>query len=459
MLLFFLNTPHREDSAKGQYVGCFDSFNSPDAIEAFKAFIIEAAPAYEYAWMEVFDTSTHEWYGGCLKFDLYRDEVLDRDVVEFTSFAPSSNSAAFFRNLTLKQGNNKMVTGNAQEVMNDALRRMEKLSAALTAAQQAQILAQKAAAEAVKAIETVMQVQGDVVFLQNLMQQFAGMFGTLDATQSGPTEDAPGKLGLPPVNREPDPAAAPQRRGPVSLGGAASALLGQEPPPPAEFETTPAARPSRLPASPALGSLSGNTRPALEALGAAAGNMVAELGRHRAALRAEAAGAPGSAAGPQEEVEPPQGRQHPGATEDNSPYIGHFAGAHSLFVRFLHPEVATGGRGFVKPGYAGLKQYKQDISQISADVLSTQNDWLTGFYRNGTTGTRQFFAKLDSAMVLVDNPMMPNNFPLIAFRTASPVVWRQVRTLTVEELRLVHDQLIALFHEMEDNDRTLVAHM
>lgn len=347
-----------------------------------------------------------------------------------------------------------MVTGNAQEIMNDALRRMENLSTALTMAQQAQILAQKAATEATKAIDTVMKVQGDVVFLQNLMQQFAGMFATMDATQSGPTEHPPMKFGLPPVNYEPDPMVPGQRPGPISMMGTAGALLGQEPEVPTTFAPphTRVSTPRRLPASPALGSL-GTTRPALEALGDAAGRMVGELTRHRQALQAEAGGVPARRSGPQEEVEPPQGRQHPVATEDNSQYVGHFAGAHSLFVRFLHPEVTTGGRGFVKSGYAGLKQYKQDISQISADVLSAEDDWLTGFYRNGTTGTRQFFVKLDSAMVLVDNPMMPNNFPLIAFRTASPVVWRQLRTLTVDELHVVHDQLLALFKELEVIDR------
>lgn len=453
MLLFFLNTPYRQDSASAQYVGCSDRLNSPGMLDALRNFILESFPCCEYGWLEVFEVETRTWHQGTLDYELAYDDN-EKPFVELTGFRPREGSVVFFRNFTLKQGNNKMVTGNAQEVVNDALRRMENLSAALTAAQQAQILAQKAAAEAAKAIETVMQVQGDVVFLQNLLQQFAGMIGTLDATQSGPTEDAPAKFGLPQVNRNPDPM-VPQRRGPVSLAGTAGALLGQEPEAPAAFSPAAETRPGRLPASPALGSLSGNTRPALEALGAAAGRMVGELSRHRDALRSASLDAGGSASGPQEEVEPPQGRQHPGATEDNSQYIGHFAGAHSLFVRFLHPEVTTGGRGFVKPGYAGLKQYKQDVSQISADVLSTQNDWLTGFYRNGTTGTRQFFAKLDSALVLVDNPMMPNNFPLIAFRTTGPVVWRQVRTLSVEELRLVHDQLLALFHEMEDLDRNM----
>jgi hypothetical protein len=456
MILVFLQSPYREDGPAAQFVGHFGQITDASVVPALRAFLLEASPVYNYAWMEVFSTVTKRWYHATLDYEQPYDEAHDKHDIVFTELKPRAScveSVVFFRNFTLQQGNNKMVTGNAQDVMNDALRRMENLSAALTTAQQAQILAQKAAQEATKAIDAVMKVQGDVVFLHNLMQQFAGMFGTMDAAQSGPTEDAPAQFGLPPVNREPDPMVPVQRRGPVSLVGTAGALLGQEPAAPTEFAPAASARPGRLPASPALGSLGGNTRPALEALGVAAERMVGELGRHRAAVQAETGGAPARRSGPQEEVEPPQGRQHPGATEDNSQYIGHFVGAHSLFVRFLHPEVTTGGRGFVKPGYAGLKQYKQDVSQISADVLNAENDWTTGFYRNGTTGTRQFFVKLDSAMVLVDNPMMPNNFPLIAFRTTGPVVWRQLRTLTVEELRLVHDQLRALFQEMEEIDR------
>lgn len=448
MLLFFLNTPFRPDSAAAQYVGCSDRLDSPGMLDALRNFILESFPCYEYGWLEVFEVETQTWHQGTLDYELAYD-ANEKPFVELTGFRPREGSVVFFRSFTLKQGNNKMVTGNAQEVMNDALRRMEKLSAALTTAQQAQILAQKAAAEATKAIETVMQVQGDVVFLQNLLQQFAGMIVTLDASQSGPTEDVSTKIDLPPVNRDPDPMLPPQRRGSTAASGAAGAMLSQEPAPPADFPAPQSVRPARLPASPALGNLGNNTRPALEALGEAASRMVDELGRHRSAIQAASA----SGSGPQEEVEPPQGRQQPAVSEDNSQYIGHFVGARSLFVRFLHPEVTTMGRGFVKPGYAGLKQFKQDISRISADVLSAQNHWLTGFYRNETTGARQFFAKLDSAMVLVDNPMMPNNFPAIAFRTPGPVTWRQIRTLSVDELRTVHDELIAEFARLEQLDR------
>lgn len=334
-----------------------------------------------------------------------------------------------------------MVTGQAKDVMLDALRRMENLSAALTTAQQAQIAAQKAANEAAKAIESVMQVQGDVVFLQNLFQQFSGMFGTLDAKASGPTEDTPA---LPPLNTDPDPRLS---------RGTAGALLGQDPTLPTEFAPRARTAAPVSPMTPAAPRRSLPASPALEGLAEAANGMVSELVRHRAAVQAEQAAGTPARRGPQEEgtVE----RRHPGATEDNSQYIGHFAGAHSLFVRFLHPEVTTGGRGFIQPGYADLKQYKQDVTQISADVLQSDG-WPTGFYRNGQSGTRQLLLRLGSAMVLVDNPMMPNNMPLVAFtKLGGTIQWRQIRSLSVDELQLVHDEILAEVRRLEEVDQQL----
>jgi hypothetical protein len=434
MKLVFLNIPYREDGAEAQFVCTCGQLSDAVVVRSIEQFILESSLVYDYGWLEVFDCRDQKWYRGTLHYDQsYENDESDQRTVRLTRFEPRTLHADFFSTFTLQQGNNKMVTGQAQEVMHDALRRMENLSAALTSAQQAQIAAQKAATEASKAIDAVMQVQGDVVFLHNLLQQFSGMFGTMDASASGPTEDTP--AGLPPVNTEPDPR--------LPVRGTAGALLGQEPAVPAAFRPTTQAAPARraLPASPAL-----------EGLSQAAERMVTELGRHRAAVQAEQA-AP-TRRGPQEEGVTE--RRHPGATEDNSQYIGHFAGAHSLFVRFLHPEVTTGGRGFVKPGYAGLKQYKQDISQISADVLKAEQDWLTGFYRNGTTGTRQLFVRLGSAMVLVDNPMMPNNMPLVAFTIgAGPVTWRQIRSLSVDELQTVHDEILAEFHRLEQVDQQL----
>jgi len=438
MLLFFLNSPYREDSASAQYVGCSERLDSPDILEALGNFILEASPTYSYGWLDVFDTSSRKWYSGCLNFDYCYEEIGDRYTVDLTSFKPRDNSAVFFRNFTLEQGNNNMITGNAQEVVQDALGRMERITTTLTTVQNAQIAAQKAATEAAKAIEAVGQIQGDMVFLQNLLQQFSGAFGTLNASATGPTEE--GNPVLPPVNTDPDPR-LPSR-------GTARALLGQEPEAPSTFRRPPASTPATqapqqrtLPASPAL-----------EGLAEAAGRMVGELVHHRRAVQAEQAANPQRRGGPTEEA--PSTRTNPGATEDNHQYIGHFAGPHSLFVRFLHPEVTTGGRGFIKPGYADLKQYKQDVTQIAAPVLM-QEDWPTGFYRNAQSGTRQLMLRLPSALVLIDNPMMPNNMPLVAFSQDPSAQWRQIRTLTVEELNVLHDEIRALFEQLEQQDKAL----
>jgi hypothetical protein len=339
-----------------------------------------------------------------------------------------------------------MTNGSAQDVLNDALRRVENINAALTQAQNAQIACQKAVTEAAKAIDAVMRAQPDTTFLQVLMQQFAGLIGDLDATASGGATE---EIALPALNREPDP----RVRQPVSLtalGNTASALLGQEPEPPTPFAAPERRAAPAAPVAPVTPAAAPRRRlaasPALEQLGAAAGNMAKELIARKQDIERSAA-----RQGPTVEEDPAvASRLHPPAEEDVSQYVGHFAGPQSLFVRFLSPEITTGGRGFAAPNYAGLKQYKQDITQLSINVLLEEN-FVTGFYRNGKTGTRQFFMRLPGALVLLDNPMMPNNFPLFAIndRASGTVVWRQVRTLTVSELRTIHDEIIDEFRRLE----------
>jgi hypothetical protein len=111
-----------------------------------------------------------------------------------------------------------MTNGSAQDVLNDALRRVENINAALTQAQNAQIACQKAVTEAAKAIDAVMRAQPDTTFLQVLMQQFAGLIGDLDATASGGATE---EIALPALNREPDP----RVRQPVSLTALGNTLL------------------------------------------------------------------------------------------------------------------------------------------------------------------------------------------------------------------------------------------
>ena len=74
----------------------------------------------------------------------------------------------------------------------------------------------------------------------------------------------------------------------------------------------------------------------------------------------------------------------------------------TTMVKHLSPEVLPLGRGFVKPvrpGDAGMLQYKEDAARVESVLL---NKWPSGFYRNQDTKAIQLFVKAEDHWFLID---------------------------------------------------------
>lgn len=110
-----------------------------------------------------------------------------------------------------------------------------------------------------------------------------------------------------------------------------------------------------------------------------------------------------AASGPTEEVSETDRIQ---AFEDQrkSEQLGHFMGIGSLFARYLSPDVISSGKGFLRPGVAGLKQYSEDVNKLSTSKLMA---WPTSFYRDQSSKCQQFLVVCDKGALVV--PQLPDS--------------------------------------------------
>jgi hypothetical protein len=67
-------------------------------------------------------------------------------------------------------------------------------------------------------------------------------------------------------------------------------------------------------------------------------------------------------------------------------------------TQYLSPSVLPAGRGFVKPGVAGLKEYRERLPE-NAEQLCT---WPDGFYRSFSNSIEQCLFKTPSFLVVID---------------------------------------------------------
>lgn len=168
-----------------------------------------------------------------------------------------------------------------------------------------------------------------------------------------------------------------------------------------------------------------------QAADTAAASLRTALGRVDAARTAERDGPP---------VEGARRATNPMAAQLNDPLTG----PRSVFVKFLAPDVLAGGRGFVKPDYAGLEQYAVDLL---AQGAAQHTGWPSGFYR-AESGARQFFVNLPECKVIL---------PDVGSGTAAAVLsvndgqstWIPVTRLTPEIRKNIHDLLVSYFRRLE----------
>lgn len=90
-----------------------------------------------------------------------------------------------------------------------------------------------------------------------------------------------------------------------------------------------------------------------------------------------------------------------------------FVGAHSLFYRYLSPEVLTNAVGSIKPEVgSGMQQYSEDVRHADLAKLRT---WPSGFYRSQQTKAIQFFVRFQDMMLFVDTSNEQINRPLVVY--------------------------------------------
>lgn len=138
------------------------------------------------------------------------------------------------------------------------------------------------------------------------------------------------------------------------------------------------------------------------------------------------------------------GAAAPAPTTDD--YLAHFIGSGSVFAKYFSPEVYRLGRGFVKPGYGGFGEWTEDALRVAPAHLR-EFDWPSGFYTDSETKLQQFFMSNAKLQVLVTNLPNDNIDVSVSFAPFDQRV--SVRTLSVEQMKLVYGIINAIFNAGE----------
>lgn len=147
-----------------------------------------------------------------------------------------------------------------------------------------------------------------------------------------------------------------------------------------------------------------------------------------------------SASGPKEMKGEPPKRE---AAEALFPY---FTGPASIFKGFLSPELLAGAKGFAKPGYAGLKQYEDDIGdKLPEEVFK----WPSGFYYKAQENQRQLFLNLGSFGVFLADTAREDIRPLFLMSIDNKVVWVQMHQMPAGALEDIRRRLVAHFLDLD----------
>lgn len=67
-------------------------------------------------------------------------------------------------------------------------------------------------------------------------------------------------------------------------------------------------------------------------------------------------------------------------------------------TQYLSPSVLPAGRGFVKPGVAGLKEYRERLPENASELMT----WPDGFYRSFSNSIEQCLFKTPTFLVVID---------------------------------------------------------
>lgn len=133
----------------------------------------------------------------------------------------------------------------------------------------------------------------------------------------------------------------------------------------------------------------------------------------------------------------------------------HFVGTGSLFARHLSPSVMSNAKGFMAPDFNGLKQYKEDVSRLSPEVMAK---WPAGFYRNKTSQMQQFMFKTATMIIVLDNLPSHDRKPFFIINLNKDMTPQRLELddMTLTQLMQARDEFMAAYHRLDPEAKTTV---
>lgn len=323
---------------------------------------------------------------------------------------------------------------NFQQFLEETQRRITSVNAAIPRIQQAVIAIHQLLGEFDK-------LQADVTYVQRAVETLRQFTVSVEPDHATVHQNTPASIGEQP--RMPTPVTMPQHRNVETpeilqqLGGHVD--LGEHKGP---TPVNPPGIPYRHPVSEEIGRLveSAQSPQNLQTLSDGIGVATSVL---RSTLQSIRESAPGAA------PNVPQKR-----TDHTAGLMATFVGFRSMFAQALSPEIMTGGRGFMKPGFARMQYFAQDILEEDYGMLV---QWSSGFYTSKKTRSMQLFLNTAAGLVLLD-PIDMNAEPLVMLLGADrPKSWIPVSQLDEQMMIILATAISSVFKQLENNDRVLTA--
>jgi len=435
-LVFF--GPERDSmtAAEHQYAGTIAALDANSILAVLEKHVQEDW-LYRWGWVSVCevhpDTATVHWYGGTVRLAQRRMPDTDTLVVALSDLKFNQPLPQEITTMTVTESK----TGN--EFAANAILRLQRIGTALPALQQALmgyykvgIELQKLLADNQPMMNDVMSIQTDVTYLEQQMHGLAGMLAQRSAAETSS-----------PTHSHGDGHSHSHDHGHLPH---AHARLQPRTVPTPEQAPVPAAAAEDVPSfvlSPDQPEVKSDRVSAALQKMQTASEQASKL-IHDAKLDLAEAQA-GHVVPPTEESS-----EAPVAVVDREHLLTALAGPRSIFTHYLSPEVMQGGRGFAKPGYAGLKAYRDDLTKVPPGHLV---EWFSGFYRNEATNDRQLLLKFPGILVLLDKLQDPNAIGLVAIHNKQNGRWNPITSLDNSSITALMVLIRDYFHHLENVDK------
>lgn len=121
-----------------------------------------------------------------------------------------------------------------------------------------------------------------------------------------------------------------------------------------------------------------------------------------------------------------------------------FANISLMLVNKLSPEINPIFKGFMKPGFKGLKVYKENVLAIPAPKLTS---WPIGFYGSAGGAPTQFLVKTKTYLVILSDIGGQPNITLFSLAAGQPSAEMELQDLTHHEQAVLEAELRAVLDQ------------